>query len=340
MKTLRQIPLVTKRWVACGGAGIAAIKPREAPMPQPKPGEVLLRMTAATLNHRDLLFAQGKLPGLTKEPDYVPLSCATGEVAALGEGVQRVTLGDRVSPTFYQGAAASDQAGSAAMLGGSADGVATGWGTFPADSVVRVPNELSDLEAATLPCAGLTAWRALFGPRPLQAGETVVLQGTGGVSVAALQLAKAAGARVLITSSSDAKLRRAKALGADICINYRQSPDWADAALQQLGGANVDIVVDVAGASQARASASLLNTGGIIAAVGMLDGNFSWGEDVGKPIARITVGSRDEHEALLAFAAAHGIRPIVDDVYTFDELQKAFRHLESGNFFGKIGILM
>lgn len=326
-----------KSAVARGGMGIDALEFREGPVPEPGANEALVRLTAATLNYRDLLFANGLLPGLTREPDYVPLSCATGEVVAVGVGVDRVRIGDRVSPTFYQGAP-PDEASSPAMLGGSADGVARTWAVFPVESLVLVPDQLGDLEAATLPCAGLTAWSALFGHRPLQHGEVVLVQGTGGVSLAALQWAKAAGARVVVTSSSDAKLRRAEAMGADIGINYRTIPDWAQAARRALGGDGVDIVVDVVGKSQAHAAASLLNDGGIIAAVGMLDGSFSWGADVGKPIARVTVGSRNEHEAMLSFAALHGIRPVVDAVYGLDRIQDAMRHLESGRFFGKIGL--
>ena len=191
--------LTMKRAVARGGAGIEAVEVTDGPVPQPGPGEALVRLTAATLNYRDLLFAKGALPGLTKEPDYVPLSCAAGEVLAIGERVDRVRVGDRVSPTFYQGAK-PDEASSPAMLGGSADGVARTHGVFPVESLVLLPDELGDFDAATLPCAGLTAWRALFGPRPLQRGETVLLQGTGGMSLAALQWAKAMGATVAITS--------------------------------------------------------------------------------------------------------------------------------------------
>ena len=165
-------------------------------------------------------------------------------------------------------------------------------------------------------------------------------QGTGGVSIAALQLAKAASAHVAITSSSDAKLARARALGADICINYRTDPDWPAAIRQALGGRGVDIVVDVVGASQVETAALLLNPGGVIAAIGMLGSDFSWHlADVGgHPVARISVGNRAEHQAMLAFCAQHRIRPVVDAVYDLTRLADACRHLESGQFFGKIGI--
>jgi NADPH:quinone reductase-like Zn-dependent oxidoreductase len=328
----------TRTAIAKGGAGIDAVEIREADVPAPGPGEALVRLKAATLNFRDLLFAKGILPGLTKQPGYVPLSCAAGEVVAVGDGVDRVRPGDRVNPTFYQGLDSGDQPMTPNMLGGSADGVARNYGVFPAGSLCRIPDELGDLEAATLPCAGLTAWTAVFGPRPLQPGEWVLVQGTGGVSLAALQWAKGAGANVVVTSSSDAKLNRARAMGADVTVNYRTTPNWAEAARAKLGGEGVDIVVDVVGTGQLQASAGLLNEGGIIAAVGMLEGTFSWGQEIGKPIVAISVGSRDQHEAMLAFAARHAIRPVVDVVYDLDRVRDAMRHLESGQFFGKVGV--
>jgi NADPH:quinone reductase-like Zn-dependent oxidoreductase len=295
----------------------------------------LVRLKAATLNYRDLLFLKGLLP--LERPQYVPLSCASGEVAAVGEGVQGLKPGDRVNPLFYQGLKAGKHT-SPHMLGGSTDGVARTHGVFLADSLARLPDELGDLEAATFACAGLTAWAALFGPRPLKAGERVLLQGTGGVSIAALQWAKAWGAEVVIISSSDAKLRRARALGADVTVNYRTTPDWAQAARAASGGRGVDIVVDVAGGGQLAPSVSLLNEGGIIAAIGMLDGEFSWGKDVGATIVPIFVGDREQHQAMVAFAAQHAIRPVVDVVYDLERLADALRMMESGAFFSKIGI--
>lgn len=322
---------------AKGGAGIDAVQVRETAMPEAGAGEVLVRLTAATLNFRDLLFSKGVLQNMTKQPEYVPLSCATGEVVAVGAGVDGFKPGERVNPTFVQGVARSEGM-SPHMLGGTADGVARTHAVFPAISLCKVPDELGDLEAATLACAGLTAWSALFTPRPIQAGEWVLVQGTGGVSLAALQWAKAAGANVVLTSSSDAKLRRGAALGADVTINYRTTPDWAAAARAKLGGKGVDIVVDVAGAQDLAVSAAALNDGGIIAAVGMLAGDFSWGRDIGKTIAPIAVGSPDQHDAMLAFAAKHRIRPVVDVVYDLDRIQDALRRLESGAFFGKVGV--
>jgi NADPH:quinone reductase-like Zn-dependent oxidoreductase len=323
---------------AKGGAGIDAIEVREVPVPQPGPGEALVRLNAATLNYRDWLFITGALTGLTKEPEYVPLSCAAGEVVAIGAGVTRVAPGDRVSPIFSQ-VWTSGRMPSMAMLGGLADGVACQYAVFDAEGLVLNPPELGDLEAATLPCAGLTAWNALFQHRPIQPGEWVYCPGTGGVSLAALQFAKAAGARVVITSSSDAKLARAKALGADLCINYRTAPDLGAAIRAGIGG-GVDVVVDVVGIDQLELNLSLLNPGGLVAAIGMLAAHFSWGADQfdDKRMGRISVGNRDEHEAMLAFCAKHSVRPVVDAVYDLTRLPDAYRLLESGRFFGKIGI--
>ena len=267
----------------------------------------------------------------------IPLSCATGTVVAVGAGVTRVKLGDRVNPIFAPGWI-SGREPTTDHLGGRADGVARQLANFAAEALVHVPDELGDLEAATFPCAGLTAWNALFLARPLQPGEWVLCHGTGGVSLAALQFAKAHGANVVLTSSSDAKLRRGKALGADVTLNYRDDPDWAAKARTASGG--IAIVIDVAGAAQLDANASTLAPGGIIAAIGMLASDFSWSRMGSSPaaIVPINVGNRDEHEAMVAFSAAHSIRPVVDVVYDLDRMADAYRHLESGQFFGKIGV--
>lgn len=321
---------------ARAGAGIDSVVIREAPVPEPCAGEALVRLKAATLNFRDLLAVGGQLPS-AKEPEYVPLSDAAGEVVATGDGVTRVKPGDRVSPLFAQGWLSGPKP-AMTMLGGPIDGVARNYAVFDAESLCLIPDEIGDLEAATLPCAGLTAWSAVFGPRPLEAGEWILVQGTGGVSLAALQWAKAAAANVIITSSSDAKLNRAKALGADIAINYRTTPDWAEAARAAMGGRGVDIVVDVVGVAGIEDCARVVGDGGIISAVGRLEGAASWGVDVGKPVIPIVVGNREQHEAMLHFCAGHRIRPVVDIVYDLDRLPEAMRLMESGRFFGKIGI--
>lgn len=321
---------------ARAGEGIAGISIREVAIPQPGEGQALVRLKAATINYRDLLALRGEVPG-TIQPEYVPLSDGVGEVVEVGAGVSRVKPGDRVSPLFAQGWFTGSRP-TPAMLGGPAHGCARQFAVFDAESLCRIPDPLGDLDAATLPCAGLTAWNAVFGARPIQAREWVLVQGTGGVSIAALQWAKAAGAKVIITSSSDEKLTRAAALGADIGINYRTSPDWAGAAREALGGRGVDIVVDVVGESQVKDCARALAEGGVISAVGRLQGNASWGKNVGKPVIPVVVGNREQHEAMLAFCAVHGIRPVVDTAFDLRELSDAMRLMERSGTFGKIGI--
>lgn len=323
-----------------GNAGIESVVLRHLDPPVAAAGEALVRIKTATLNFRDLIMVKGLIPDIAKQPELVPLSCAAGEVIAVGNGVTRVRPGDRVSPLFCQGWL-DGPPNPHTMLGGSIDGVAREQAVFDAESLVLLPDELGDLEAATLPCAGLTAWSALFATRPLRPGEWVLLQGTGGVSIAALQFAKAAGAHVLITSSSDAKLARARALGADLTVNYRATPDWA-AEARALQGGGFDIFVDVVGPSELAAGAGLLNEGGVVAAIGMLDGAFSWDrqEIDGKPIIPIAVGDRRAHEAMLAFIARHGVRPVVDVVYDLERLGDAMRRLEEQDFFGKVGVTL
>ncbi|MBB6253324.1 zinc-dependent alcohol dehydrogenase family protein [Nitrospirillum iridis] len=328
---------------ARGGAGIGSVEMRHVPVPDPGPGEALVRITAATLNYRDLIMLKGLLPGLTKAPDYVPLSCAAGVVAATGDGVTRVKVGDRVSPLLAQGWI-DGPPDPRRMLGASLDGVARPLAVFDAESLLPIPDTLTDQEAATLPCAGLTAYNALFDDQalssgPLRPGHWVLVQGTGGVAIAALQWAKAVGARVAILSGSDEKLARTAALGADLTINRHATPDWAPAVRRRLGH-GIDIVVDVLGAGSLDAAARVLTENGTIAAIGMLDGPFNWGRQSheGRRIRAVTLGDRARHAAMLAFAARHDVHSIVDAVYDLEQLPDALRHLESGRFFGKIGI--
>lgn len=327
-----------KQAVLQSGKGIDTLAVREAAVPRPGPGEALVRLHAATLNFRDIIMAKGLIPGIAKEPELVPLSCAAGVVEAVGEGVTRVKPGDRVTPLFAIGWLSGPQS-TPTMLGGSIDGVAQQYAAYPAESLVHNPDELGDLEAATLACAALTSWSALTAFRPTQAGEWILAHGTGGVSIAALQFAKAMGANVIVTSSSDAKLARAKSLGADLTINYRTTPDWADAIRAQLGGAKVANVIDTVGAVQFDDNAALLAADGQISAIGMLGSDFSWTrQDAQVSVKPIGVGNRDQHEAMNAFTVAHRIKPVVDVVYDLDRIQDAYRMLESGGFFGKVGV--
>lgn len=321
------------------GKGIATIALRDVEMPEPGPGEALVRITAATLNFRDLIVAKGLIPGLGKEPEVVPLSCCSAEVVAIGDGVGRVRPGERVVPIFapywLEGPTPDPR-----MLGGPIDGVARQYAVFSAESLCPLPDELGDLEGATLACAGLTAWSALTAFRPTATSDWVLAHGTGGVSLAALQLAKAMGANVAITSSSDAKLARAASLGADLCINYRTHPDWASEVRRALGDHAVANVIDTVGAVQFDDNIGLLRDGGQLSAIGMLGSDFSWSRmaDAAVAVAPIGVGNRDQHEAMTRFMAHHRVRPVVDVVYDLSRLADAYHHLESGKFFGKVGV--
>ena len=320
------------------GKGIETLRVADAAAPEPGAGEALVRLNAATLNFRDIIMAKGLIPGIAKEPDLVPLSCAAGEVVSVGSGVTRVKAGDRVSPIFTLGNIRGEQT-SYDMLGGSVDGVARQFAVFPAESLVLNPDELGDLEAATLTCAALTSWSALTGFRPTKPGEWVLAHGTGGCSIAALQMAKAMGCNVAITSSSDRKLNRAKSLGADLAINYKSTPDWAGAVRSALGGNKVANVIDTVGAVQFDDNVSLLTEGGQLSAIGMLGSEFSWTrQQEGVNLAAISVGNRDQHEAMLRFIVEHRIKPVVDVVYDLDRLPDAYRCMESHAFFGKVAV--
>lgn len=326
-----------KTAVLQSGKGIETLQIVERDVPQPGPGEALVRLTAATLNFRDLIMAKGLIPEIAKTPELIPLSCASGVVEAVGSGVTRVRARERVMPIFTLGWIDGPQT-SMDMLGGSVDGVARQYAVFPADSLVHLPDELGDLDGATFACAGVTAWSALTQYRATRPGDWILAHGTGGVAIAALQLAKAMGAKVAITSSSDAKLHRAKALGADVTVNYRTT-NWSDAVRQAIGGNRVANVIDTVGAAQFDDNAALLGEDGQISGIGMLGSDFSWTRpDATEVLRPIAVGNRGQHEAMTAFIVEHRIRPVVDVVYDLDRLQDAYRALESGKFFGKVGV--
>lgn len=322
------------------GTGIDSIRLVEKPMPAPQAGEVLVRMTAATLNYRDLLLAQGG-PYRSREGAYVPLSCGAGVVEAAGQGVTRFKAGDRVAPTFFADWHSGPSTGPllARALGGTVDGVAREYACFSENGLVGVPNAIGDLEAATLACAALTSWNALFVACATKPGDYVLLQGTGGVSISGLQLAKAAGATVIITSSSDAKLERARALGADHTINYRSTPDWGVKAKAITGGRGVDVVLEVGGAETQAQSEAALMPGGTMAGIGLLGGHrikAAQGNNV--RLQTIYVGSRDMFDDMNRAIAANGIRPVVDKVYPLEDLAEAMHALQSGAVFGKVAL--
>jgi NADPH:quinone reductase-like Zn-dependent oxidoreductase len=277
--------------------------------------------------------------------NLIPLSDGAGEVIEVGPGVTRVKVSDRVAGCFFQrwvgGDAPADVHTSA--LGGGIDGMLAEYAVLEEDGVVKIPAHLSLEEGATLPCAGVTVWNAMMEHAKLVAGQTVLLQGTGGVSIFGLQLARTMGIQVIITSSSDDKLARAKALGANHGINYKTTPDWEKAALGFTGGRGVDHVVEVGGAATLARSFGAIRVGGKISMIGGLSGPATE-LNPGLIFARranvqgISVGSMQMFEALGRAMAASGIKPVIDKIFPFDEAQAAYRHMASGAHFGKIVI--
>jgi NADPH:quinone reductase-like Zn-dependent oxidoreductase len=323
--------------------GLDSLTVAERPVPKPGPGQVLLRMKAWSLNYRDLLVVKGQYNPRLKLP-LIPFSDGAGEVVEVGEGVTRVQAGDRVAGGFMPGwveGGLTDAKGKTA-LGGGGDGMLAEFVLLPAEGVVKVPPHLSDEEAATLPCAAVTAWHALVTAGGIHAGDTVLIQGTGGVSLFALQFARLAGAAVIATSSSDAKLARILQMGAVHGINYRTNPDWEKKVLELTGGVGVDHVVEVGGAGTLPRSLKAVRTGGIISLIGILSGV---GEFNPLPILMksirvqgIYVGSRQMFEDMNRAVALHQLKPVIDRVFPFDQAREALRHMESGSHFGKIVI--
>lgn len=331
-----------QRYIIDGKWGLENLRQVESPDPTPGPGEVVVAVKACSLNYRDWLMVQGKYNSRLALP-FVPLSDGAGEVIAVGEGVTRVQTGDRVAGIFNQSWEAGEPSHERlrTTLGGPLDGMLTQKALLPERGVIRVPDHLSWEQAATLPCAGVTAWSAISKYGNLKPGETVLLQGTGGVSIFALQFAKLFGARVIITSSSDEKLARAKELGADETINYNENPDWHKAVRALTGNVGVDHVVEVGGAGTLEKSLKAARIGGSIYVIGVLAGNASPLNIL--PILMstirlqgITVGSRDDFEAMNRAISAGGIAPVVDKVFEFGDAVAAFEHLASGRHFGKV----
>jgi NADPH:quinone reductase-like Zn-dependent oxidoreductase len=324
--------------------GLDALTPCERPVPEPGHGEVRIRLRAVSLNYRDLLIIKGQYNPKMPLP-RVPVSDGAGVVDAIGPGVTRWKVGDRVSPLFMpawlDGGYTPEVARSA--LGGGVDGLLAEQAVLPESGVIGVPAHLSDEEAATLPCAALTAWHALFPSSNLKPGEVVLTQGTGGVSLFALQLARLAGARVIITSSSDEKLARAKTLGASDGINYRTTPDWDRAVLDMTGGTGVDHVIELGGAGTLPNSLKAVRMGGMINLIGVLTGVGA--ESNPMPILMkavrvqgIFVGHRAMFEAMNRAISLNGLMPVVDRVFPFDRAREALAYMESGAHMGKIVI--
>ncbi len=324
-------------------AGIDTLELHDVAKPSPGRGQILVRMRAASLNYRDLNVAAGRTARGTLPENLVPLSDGAGEVVEIGPDVTRVKIGDRVAGLFMQSWLGGEiEPGHVdSSRGGSIDGVLADYVLFDQDGVVALPPHLSFEEGATLPCAGVTAWNALYAGRPLRTGETVLVLGTGGVSIFALQLARAAGARVIATSSSDDKLRRAKALGASDGINYRTHPEWQEQVLALTNGRGVDHVVEVGGAGTLGGSVEATRVGGQVHLIGVLTG----GEINPTPILRrnivlrgIYVGSRQMFEAMNAAISLHRIQPVIDKVFPFDQARDAYHYMKGQVHVGKVVI--
>ncbi len=324
--------------------GLDHLRLAERKDPAPGHREVVVRMRAVSLNYRDILTVAGLYNPRQPLP-LVPCSDGVGEVVAVGEGVSRFKEGDRVAPIFCQrwlgGAPTYEKLRS--TLGGPYDGTLAELLVLDEDGAVLVPEHLSDEEAATFPCAGLTAWSALAEYGNVRPGDTVLVQGTGGVSIFALQFAQLLGARVIVTSSSDDKLVRARELGAWRQINYIDDPDWGKTARELTGGVGVDHVVDVGGGRTLEQSLRAIRIGGEISLVGVLSGAAAdlnlvpiFMKNV--RIQGIVVGSRDGFEAMNRALATHKMRPVVDRVFPFAEAREAFEFVKSGAHFGKVCI--
>lgn len=321
--------------------GLDNLQVAEAPQPSPAAGEILVKAAASSLNFHDYLVVTGALPAADGR---IPMSDVAGEVVEVGDGVTEFAVGDQVMGTFFP-----------LWRGGEPDTAST-WGCVPGDSVdgyaseyvcaaetafTRIPAGYSAVEAATLPCAAVTAWRALFVEGGLKSGDSVLVQGSGGVSIFALQLAKAAGATVVATSSSDAKLERLRELGADHLINYKTTPEWGKevAGIFERGG--VDHVIEVGGPGTLAQSIDACRNSGHISMIGVLTGMAGEVPTATMMMKQlrlkgITVGSREHQQALVRGLEATGIKPVIDRSFALDEIADAFRHQESQTHFGKI----
>jgi NADPH:quinone reductase-like Zn-dependent oxidoreductase len=331
--------------IVAGSSSLEGLRRCERPDPTPLPHQILVRLKAASLNYRDLLIAKGHYMGGTVAAATIPLSDGAGEVAAIGASVTRFHVGQRVAGTFFRGWIDGAPPGRPLMGLGAppADGVLSDLTVFDEQDAVAVPEHLSWAGAATLPCAAVTAWRSLIDLGRVAPGDTVLLLGTGGVSVFALQFARLAGATVIITSSQDAKLERARALGATGCINYRTTPEWEREVLKLTGGRGVDHVLDVGGAGTLSRSIGCVAVGGRIAMIGVLTGTGAAGSPYGllgkqASLQGVYVGSRGHFERMNTAIAAHRMEPIIDREFGFEEAPAAYRHLESGAHFGKVVI--
>lgn len=335
------------RAIELHGFALEQLKMAERPQPMPGPGEAVLRVKACSLNYRDWLLVQGVYNPKQKLP-VIPVSDAAGEVVAVGDGVTAFKPGDRVlghfMPTWISGEPSVEKF--SAGIGSPNDGWLCEYRSFPAQALAKIPPHLSFEEAAALPCAALTAWSAIVTLGQVKPGDRVLVQGTGGVALFALQFAKLCGAEVIVTSSSDAKLERAKQLGADHGINYRANPEWSRAARALSGGGGLDHIVELGGAGTLMQSIRAVRPGGTISMIGVLSG--SSGGDLHLPLVvmqqirlqGVTVGSKEGFDAMLRAMAQAKMKPVLDKSFEFTEagVRAAYEHMGAGAAFGKIVI--
>jgi len=326
-----------------GGFGLAKLRVTARPDPAPGPGELAIRMRAASLNYRDYLMVEGRYNPRQALP-LVPLSDGVGVIEAIGAGVLGWKAGDRVCPLFCQGYFSGEPSKDklATTLGGPLDGVLRERMVVGAESVVAAPATLTDHEAATLPCAALTAWNAVVEEGRTAPGQTVLVQGTGGVSLFALAFAKSVGARVIATSKSEAKLEQLRALGADEVIDYVKTPGWGKVAAAMTGGRGVDVVVEVGGAGTLSESLRAVRAGGTVAIIGVLGGAATEVQLTSVLMRHVRlqgifVGHKEMFLRMArAYEAARVTKPVVDRVFPFVEARAAIEHLASGAHFGKV----
>ena len=328
-----------------GEWGMDHLRLSQRPQPQAGPGQVLVRMRASSLNYRDLVVPERGYGSYTGNLPLIPVSDGVGVVSEVGPGVHRVAPGDRVCPTFFQGwlGGEPDLDRLTQSLGGPIDGTMTDIMCLSEQGVVKVPEYLTDTEAASLPCAALTAWRALTIESNVKVGDRVLIQGCGGVALFAVQFAKLLGAHVTVITSNEERMKRVRQLGADAAINYHAVPEWAKATREITSGRGYDLIIELGGEKTLPQSLRCIRPGGTIAMIGILSGS-SMATSLGLIITRqvrlqgVTVGHRDGFEAMVRAMDQHKVKPVVDRVFDFAELKEAMAYLKSGAQFGKVCI--